>query len=133
MVLLFYSFMVLWFFWFYNFMVYCCLVLFFLLALCFLGLKNTTLPFHDFRKISISDPRFPSLYYTNRRDCSAPAFAIFSKIWISIFWFLKSDLGFSWMLCSILRSPKIKINGFGAQGRVQKSRKHRNDSFWSLP
>ena len=36
---------------------------------------------------------------------------------------------FSWIIWSVLVSPKIKIIGFGAQGHVRKSRNHRNEWF----
>ena len=38
-------------------------------------------------------------------------------------------LGFSVIILRVLVSPTIKINNFGAQGHVRKSRKHENDGF----
>ena len=35
----------------------------------------------------------------------------------------------SWIIWSVLESPKIKINDFGARGHVQKPRNHRNEKF----
>ena len=36
--------------------------------------------------------------------------------------FRENDLRFSWMIWSVMVSPKIKVNGVGAQGHFQKSR-----------
>ena len=35
----------------------------------------------------------------------------------------------SWTILSVLVSPKIKIDGFGAQGHAQRSGNHRNERF----
>ena len=58
------------------------------------------------------------------------AFHVFE---ISIDHILKNDLVLSWITCGILGSPKIEMNGFGAQGHVQKSRNHVNYKFSVFP
>ena len=40
-----------------------------------------------------------------------------------------NELDFSWTILSVLVSPEIKINVFGAQGHVRKVRNHRNEGF----
>ena len=37
--------------------------------------------------------------------------------------------GFSWIILSVLVSPKINHIGFGAQGHVRKSRNHEHEGF----
>ena len=36
---------------------------------------------------------------------------------------------FSWIMWSVLVSPKVNHIGFGAHGHVQKSQNHRNEGF----
>ena len=45
----------------------------------------------------------------------------------------EKELVFSWIIWSVLVSPKIKINGFGAQGHARKCRNHRNEGLEGSP
>ena len=40
---------------------------------------------------------------------------------------------FSWILWSVLASPKIKTSGLGSHGHVRKSRNHEHDGFSVFP
>ena len=42
-------------------------------------------------------------------------------------------LMFPWIIWSVLVSPKIKINGVGAQGHARKSRNHRKEGVDGSP
>ena len=91
--------------------------------------------FHVLWKILIPYSRFSK---TTRRIFSCCSASVFPNMF-KISDFQNADIyatdtfqnvfGFSWIIWSILVSPKINNIGFGAQGHVKKSRIHRNEGF----
>ena len=127
---MFYGFMVLWFMilWFYGFM-----------TLWFIGFKNIKFPFHVFDRYGSHIQYSQDFIRQVVGICRCPPFPkpitfcvsqilIFTKI---IFW--KDVWDSSVFLLCILVSTKIKIVGFVAWGRVQKSRNHRSEGSLVLP
>ena len=57
----------------------------------------------------------------------------FPKSWYFHTYDFEMILAFCWTIWRVRGSPEIKINGFGAQGHVRKSRNHENEGFSVSP
>ena len=91
-----------------------------------------------FWKILIPYPRFSRTYWTYLRNFLAPVFSIkirmpgLQKIRFPNIICLKTIRDVSWIIWSILVSPKMNNIGFGSHGHVRKSPNHENEGLWAL-